>query len=204
MRLLTFLIFASLTAPMAAAAAPKPQYSAEELEKSFARPPAQAEETSATKGFTLFTTPAPPPAHAGPPTNGGKKSAHGTVRHASSGGAVAAPTSSGKDLLITFANNSSALTPQAMANAREFAKALNSPGLSSVRFAIDGHTNAVGDHDSNLKLSQDRARALVDFLVRQGVDRSRLDATGYGFDHPLDGEHPAAAVNRRVEARRLS
>ena len=202
MRLLVLMLSTGLILPATLAAAPAPQYSAEELEKSFAAPPPQ--ETSATKGFTLFANPAP-----SKPAATSNKARHGAVRHAvasaNDADAVGAPASApGKDLLITFANKSSTLTAQAMANAREFAKALNSPTLSGVRFAIDGHTNAVGGHDANLKLSQDRARALVDFLVRHGVDRARFDATGFGFDHPLDANHPAAPVNRRVEARRLS
>lgn len=198
MRVLGLMLSAALFLPGTLPAAPPPQYSAEELEKSFAKPP---EETSATKGFTLFAAPDPAKTAAVP-----KKAMHGAVRRGSGANApVSAPAlSGGKDLLITFANNSSALTPQAMANAREFARALKSPVLSGVRFAIDGHTNAVGGHDANVKLSQDRARALVDFLVGQGVDRSRFDATGFGFEHPLDASRPAAPVNRRVEARRLS
>jgi len=196
MRRLTLLIAAGIIAPTSLLAAPAPQYSAEELEKSFAKPPA----TSETKGFTLFTNPSPAkPIAAG---------AHGTRAHAHHAGpndAVSAPPPmAGRDLLITFANNSSGLTEQAKANAGEFARALNSPVLADARFAIDGHTNAVGGREANLKLSRDRAGALVDFLVGRGVDRSRLDATGYGFDRPLDPDHPQAAVNRRVEARRVN
>ena len=188
-----FLLPASLTA------APRSQYSAEDLENSFARLPA---ETSATKGFTLFASPAQGGSKA---VVGAKASSRHGARHVTTGAAVGATAPSrGKDLLITFGNNSSALTAQAMANAREFAKALNSPTLAGLRFAIEGHTNAVGGHDANVKLSQDRASALVDFLVGLGVDRSRFDVAGFGFDHPLEGVPPTAPSNRRVEARRLS
>ncbi len=198
MRLLALSLSAVLLLPASLLAAPRSQYSAEDLENSFANPPA---ETSATKGFTLFA----PPVQAGSKAVvGAKASSRHAARHVAGGAIEAAAPSRGKDLLITFGNNSSALTAQAMANAREFAKALNSPTLTAVRFAIEGHTNAVGGHDANVKLSKDRAGALVDFLVGLGVDRRRFDVTGFGFDHPLDGVSPAAASNRRVEARRLT
>ena len=88
--------------------------------------------------------------------------------------------------------------------ARVFAEALNSSKLQGLRFAIDGHTNAVGGRDYNLKLSHDRAQAVVDFLTSHGVDASRLEVNGYGFDRPVDPANPKAAINRRVEARRLN
>lgn len=66
---------------------------------------------------------------------------------------------------------------------------------------VEGHTDDVGDDDANYKLSEDRARAVVDWLVKAGVDRNRLAAKGYGETRPLvandTDEH--RAQNRRVE-----
>ena len=71
---------------------------------------------------------------------------------------------------------------------------------------IGSHTDARADDNYNLKLSQKRAQYVVDYLVRQGIDKSRLKAVGYGETKILnhckngvkctDAEH---AVNRRTE-----
>lgn len=66
---------------------------------------------------------------------------------------------------------------------------------------IAGHTDNEGPDEYNLMLSEGRARAVVDYLVKQGVDSSRIQARGYGETKPIDpGETKAAkARNRRVE-----
>lgn len=110
----------------------------------------------------------------------------------------------GRDLLITFVSGSATLTEQAKSNARVFAQALQTPALAAARFAIDGHTDAVGSRESNVRLSQARAEALVSFLTSLGVDRSRFDVAGHGFDKLLRPDRPRSAENRRVEARRVS
>ena len=76
---------------------------------------------------------------------------------------------------------------------------LDHPELTLIR--VEGHTDADGDDLSNLRLSQDRARAVVDALVGRGVDRARLDWAGFGETKPLDSNRTAAgkAANRRVE-----
>lgn len=104
------------------------------------------------------------------------------------------------DLLISFVMGSDALTDQAMANSQEFVKALNSPKLAAMKFAIEGHTDAVGARDYNLDLSQRRAQAVVNYLVESGIDRSRFQVKGYGFDRPFDGLNARDGRNRRVEA----
>lgn len=103
------------------------------------------------------------------------------------------------DLMITFVTNSTTLTPQAEANANEFVTALRSQKLTGMKFAIEGHTDAVGTRAYNLDLSQRRAEAVVDFLVAKGVDRSRFVVHGYGFDRPIDAHPGDSAANRRVE-----
>ena len=66
---------------------------------------------------------------------------------------------------------------------------------------VDGHTDDVGSADSNLALSEKRAQAVLAYLVKQGVDPSRLVARGFGKTKPLvPGDSEAAReVNRRVE-----
>lgn len=66
---------------------------------------------------------------------------------------------------------------------------------------IEGHTDNQGDDNSNLRLSQDRASAVMEYIVAKGVDRKRLIAVGFGESQPLDTNRTeqGRAVNRRVE-----
>ena len=69
---------------------------------------------------------------------------------------------------------------------------------------ISGHTDNIGTSEYNLKLSQRRASAIVDYLVGKGVDARRLKAVGYGRQQPLasnDDESEGRELNRRVEFR---
>jgi OOP family OmpA-OmpF porin len=116
--------------------------------------------------------------------------------------AAVAPVSR-NDMRINFLNGSAELTPGARVNAQMIAQAMNKAPAGK-RFLIEGHTNRVGTAESNLKLSQARAEALVSFLVANGVDASRLEAKGVGFDRPLPNRAPVAPENRRVEARAIS
>jgi OmpA-OmpF porin, OOP family len=65
---------------------------------------------------------------------------------------------------------------------------------------IEGHTDNVGNADVNRKLSQARAQSVLDYLVKKGVDPSRLEARGYGPDRPLlpNKTSRGRAANRRV------
>lgn len=111
--------------------------------------------------------------------------------------AVVRPNSA--DLMISFVSGSAQLTEQAKANAEQFVIALASPKLASMKFAIEGHTDAVGNRPYNLDLSQRRAQAVVDFLNSKGADKSRFSVKGYGFDRPIVRGNPRAPANRRVE-----
>lgn len=111
---------------------------------------------------------------------------------------VAMPAGRG-ELKVEFLSGSYVLTEQAKRNAREFAAAITRPSLSSARFLIEGHTDAVGGRDMNVDLSRKRAQAVLDYLSSQNIDVSRLEARGYGFDRPLVESNPRAPQNRRVE-----
>ncbi len=66
---------------------------------------------------------------------------------------------------------------------------------------VAGHTDDVGSIAANQKLSEDRANAVRDYLVKQGVAATRLKAVGYGKSKPLvkGSSEAARAQNRRVE-----
>lgn len=69
------------------------------------------------------------------------------------------------------------------------------------RFAIDGHTDSVGDDDYNLELSRNRALAVKQFFIDRGIASNRLIATGYGETRPIatNSTVEGRALNRRVE-----
>ena len=69
------------------------------------------------------------------------------------------------------------------------------------KLEIQGHTDSRGSDDYNLRLSQRRAQAVVDYLVGKKVSRDRLVARGYGEKRPIATNKTKAgrAMNRRVE-----
>ena len=66
---------------------------------------------------------------------------------------------------------------------------------------IQGHTDNIGSNDRNLLMSKNRAEAVYNFLVSQGIDKSRLLAKGYGKKNPIlqNTNDENRAKNRRVE-----
>lgn len=71
----------------------------------------------------------------------------------------------------------------------------------SLRVIVEGHTDSVGSDAYNLKLSERRAQAVENYLVRQGIDASRIETRGYGESKPISSNQTAEgrARNRRVE-----
>ncbi|WP_047247618.1 DUF5723 family protein [Maribacter thermophilus] len=71
----------------------------------------------------------------------------------------------------------------------------------NAKFTVEGHTDSIGSVQTNQKLSEERAKAVMNFLVKNGIDSSRLTAVGYGESKPIatnmykDGREK----NRRVE-----
>ena len=82
------------------------------------------------------------------------------------------------------------------------AVALNDQRLRPcLAFVVEGHTDASGSEDYNLRLSNQRASAVVEFLVDHGVERSRLQSVGFGESRLANHTDPNAAENRRVTFR---
>ncbi|HPC99233.1 MAG TPA: OmpA family protein, partial [Bacteroidales bacterium] len=71
----------------------------------------------------------------------------------------------------------------------------------TMKIEISGHTDNTGSAVINARLSTERARAVVDYLVAKGIDKSRMTYMGYGPDQPVADNATAEgrARNRRVE-----
>ena len=104
---------------------------------------------------------------------------------------------------IEFEFDSARLTARAEKQVSELARALALPSLRSIVFAVQGHTDSVGDGNYNRALSQRRARTITQYLVARGTDARRLVQIGLGEDYPLPGLPGDHARNRRVEIVRL-
>jgi len=74
-----------------------------------------------------------------------------------------------------------------------------------VRIEIGGHTDNVGTAANNLKLSQERADAVRNYIISKGIDPSRVEAKGYGLTQPIDDNRTESgrAANRRTEVKIL-
>jgi OmpA-OmpF porin, OOP family len=70
-----------------------------------------------------------------------------------------------------------------------------------LRISVEGHTDSKGGDAYNRQLSQRRTQSVVDWLVRNGVKRSMLEAHGFGEERPIDSNETeeGRANNRRVE-----
>ncbi len=66
---------------------------------------------------------------------------------------------------------------------------------------IEGHTDKEGTKEYNLQLSRDRAKAVMEYLIRKNIDEERLTYEGYGFTKPKASNRTeeGRAINRRVE-----
>ncbi len=100
---------------------------------------------------------------------------------------------------INFETDSSTLTASSKAQLDKVAEGLK--GQPSMGLIIEGHTDATGSDAYNMKLSKARAEAARTYLAGQGIERSRLEAIGYGETKPLttNATKEGRAENRRVE-----
>jgi outer membrane protein OmpA-like peptidoglycan-associated protein len=73
--------------------------------------------------------------------------------------------------------------------------------FSNMNLSIDGYTDSTGSADLNMKLSMDRARAVYEFLLAQGIGGERMKYQGFGPENPVapNDTESNRAKNRRVE-----
>ena len=102
---------------------------------------------------------------------------------------------------ITFETDSATLRPQSREQLANMAAILKA--FPSARVKIGGYTDNSGDAGENLKLSQSRAETVMHQLRDMGVAANRLDAEGYGNQHPIADNSTAdgRTRNRRVALR---
>lgn len=74
---------------------------------------------------------------------------------------------------------------------------------ASLEVEIEGHTDNVGTESHNLKLSENRAKAVYDFLVENGIDANRMTFKGFGVSQPIttNDTQEGRATNRRTAFR---
>lgn len=101
---------------------------------------------------------------------------------------------------VTFEYNSSVLTKAARRQLSVLGRVLSKPAFRGNKFVIGGHTDARGGEAYNKRLSQRRAKAVVEFLASNyGIAKKSLTPIGYGESRLLPNLSPSADDQRRAE-----
>lgn len=105
---------------------------------------------------------------------------------------------------IFFDTGKSILRPESYAELGILLKLMND--MPTLKIEISGHTDNVGSAASNKTLSENRAKAVVDYLIGKGVGGDRMTFKGYGFDQPIatNATQEGRQMNRRTEFKVLS
>ena len=102
---------------------------------------------------------------------------------------------------IYFEHDKYLLSKESFKELNELANLLKD--RKNVKIEILGHTDISGDEEHNVTLSKQRAKAVVNYLVKKGIARTRLAHKGYGSSVPVNPKETKEkqAINRRVEFR---
>lgn len=100
---------------------------------------------------------------------------------------------------VFYETGSATLKPTSYAELGRLTKLLNDH--PKLHIEISGHTDNVGSKTTNQKLSESRAKSVVEFLISEGIESLRLEYKGYAFDQPLadNSTKEGRSRNRRVE-----
>lgn len=100
---------------------------------------------------------------------------------------------------IFFDFDKATIKPESQTELENLIKLMNDN--PNIKIEISGHTDNIGSASYNQKLSESRAKAVVDYLIEHGIDRSRLSYMGYGFEKPIapNDTEEGRQLNRRVE-----
>jgi outer membrane protein OmpA-like peptidoglycan-associated protein len=101
---------------------------------------------------------------------------------------------------VIFASGQAELLPSARSKLSEVATALKSGGREP-KILVEGHTDSIGSEEANRELSLQRASAVRDALVSNGVSADRVSVEGFGETRPIadNSSQAGRANNRRVE-----
>ena len=110
---------------------------------------------------------------------------------------------------IFFDLNKATLRPESTAELNRLIKLMTD--VPSLRIELGGHTDSQGSDTYNMTLSQQRAKAVVDYLGKNGIDAGRLESAGYGetelvneCKNGVDCTPEEHQLNRRTEFKVLS
>lgn len=100
---------------------------------------------------------------------------------------------------IRFDINKATIKPESMGTINYVLKMMTDH--PELKFSVEGHTDSDGEPTANQKLSEARAQAILDVLVKAGINADRLKSKGWGESKPMaDNDTPVGkAQNRRVE-----
>ncbi len=100
---------------------------------------------------------------------------------------------------VLFDNGKATIKPESFRNLDEMVIIMVE--YPSANFNIEGHTDATGKVPANIVLSDNRARAIRDYLISKGITAERLNSKGFGAAIPIASNKTLAgrALNRRVE-----
>ena len=102
---------------------------------------------------------------------------------------------------ITFDNNSAKIKPEFIPEIKKFAEFLKAH--PDIKAEIQGYTNNIGSYKYNVILSQKRAKAVYEALIKLGVNKNQITYKGYGSENPIasNATSQGRAKNRRVVAK---
>lgn len=100
---------------------------------------------------------------------------------------------------INFDSGKATLKPDSETSINQIAALLKA--APALKVSIEGHTDNTGTPESNKKLSEDRAKAVMEAVVAKGIAADRMTAVGRGQDAPVadNRKEDGRALNRRVE-----
>ena len=100
---------------------------------------------------------------------------------------------------VLFETNKTVLLQESFETLNQLVKQLQ--GNKSVQIEIRGHTHNIGEEAKNQILSEQRAKAVLDYLVSQGIEAKRLSYHGFGSTQPIasNDTNEGRTKNRRVE-----
>ena len=105
---------------------------------------------------------------------------------------------------IFFDFDKATLRPESTNELQRLTKLLND--VPTLKIEISGHTDSKGADDYNKKLSNSRAKSVVDYLIKAGISADRLTYVGYGEEQPIatNDTDEGRQLNRRTEFKILS